>query len=96
MPVDQLESAVNLRKSPRHARSVALVLSLLTGYVSARLHLKHDDLFETLRVRFTPEETADKPKVHTILQRAVQGVKRKVRWQPCHSTIVADWAEEGE
>jgi hypothetical protein len=41
--------AINLGQSPRHARSVALDLSLLTGYVSAQFHLKHDDFFETVR-----------------------------------------------
>ena len=49
MSVDQLESSVNLGKSPRHARSAALILSLLTGYGSARFHIKHDELFETVR-----------------------------------------------
>jgi hypothetical protein len=66
--------AINLGQSPRHARSVALVLSLLTGYVSAQFHLKHDDFFETVRdvnampqskwqelAQFTPEEMTGKP-----------------------------------
>jgi hypothetical protein len=41
--------AVYLGNSPRHSRSVALVLSLLTGYASAQFHHKHDDFFETVR-----------------------------------------------
>ena len=41
--------AVYLGSSPRHARSVALVLSLLTGYVSPQFHLKFDDFFETVQ-----------------------------------------------
>jgi hypothetical protein len=49
-------------------------LSLLTGYVSAQLHLKHDDFFETVRdvnampqskwqelAQITPEEMTGKP-----------------------------------
>jgi hypothetical protein len=40
---------INLGQSPRHARSVALVLSLLTGYGSAQFHMKHEDFFETVR-----------------------------------------------
>ena len=35
--------------SPRHARSVALVLNLSTGYMSPQFHLKFDDFFETVR-----------------------------------------------
>jgi hypothetical protein len=49
-------------------------LSLITGYVSAQFHLKHDDFFETVRdvnampqfmwqelAEFTPEEMTGKP-----------------------------------
>jgi hypothetical protein len=36
--------------SPRHARLVALVLSLIvTGYVSPQFHMKFDDFFETVQ-----------------------------------------------
>jgi hypothetical protein len=65
--------AVYLGKSPLYARSVALVLSLLTGYVSAQFHLKHDDFFKTVKdlnmlpqskwqelAHFTPEEMQGK------------------------------------
>jgi hypothetical protein len=41
--------AIYLGLSPRHARSVALVLSLTTGYVSPQFHLKFDDFFETVQ-----------------------------------------------
>jgi hypothetical protein len=41
--------AVYLGSSPRHARSVSLVLSLDTGYVSPQFHLKFDDFFETVQ-----------------------------------------------
>ena len=34
--------------SPKHARSVALVLNLQTGMVSPQFHTKCDDLFETV------------------------------------------------
>ena len=37
-----------LGPSPRHARSVALVLSLDTGHVSPQYHVRFDDLFETV------------------------------------------------
>jgi type IV secretory pathway component VirB8 len=66
--------AINLEQSPLHAQSVALVLSLLSEYVSAQFHLKHDDFFETVRevnamsqskwqelAKFTPEEMTGKP-----------------------------------
>jgi hypothetical protein len=41
--------AIYLGTSPCHARSVALVLSLTTGYVSPQFHLKFDDFFETVQ-----------------------------------------------
>jgi hypothetical protein len=41
--------AINLGFSPRHARSVALVLSLVTGYVSPQFHMTFDDFFETVQ-----------------------------------------------
>ena len=40
---------IYLGKSPRHARSVALVLNPRTGNVSPQFHVKFDDLFETVR-----------------------------------------------
>ncbi len=94
--------AVYLGKSPRHSRSVALVLSLLTGYVSAQFHLKHDDFFETVRdlnvlpqskwqelARFTPEEMQGKA------IKKVPGTKGKVQWEPDHSPLDAGYSEEG-
>jgi hypothetical protein len=38
-----------LGSSQSHARSVALVLSLMTGDVSPQFHLKYDDFFETVQ-----------------------------------------------
>jgi Reverse transcriptase (RNA-dependent DNA polymerase) len=40
---------IYLGTSPRHARSVALILNLSSGHVSPQFHVKYDDLFETLR-----------------------------------------------
>ena len=40
---------INLGFSPRHARTVSLVLSLDTGLVSPQFHIAHDDFFETVR-----------------------------------------------
>ena len=34
-------------KSPRHAQSVSLVLSTITGITSPQFHITHDDFFET-------------------------------------------------
>ena len=39
---------INLGLSPRHARSVTLVLNLSTGLVSPQFHVIHDDFFETV------------------------------------------------
>jgi hypothetical protein len=41
--------AIHLGSSPHHPRSVALVLSLVTGYVSPQFHVKYDDIFETVQ-----------------------------------------------
>ena len=38
-----------LGQSPRHSRSVSLVLNLQTGLVSPQYHVRHDNLFETLK-----------------------------------------------
>ena len=39
---------INLGFSPRHARTVLLVLSTTTGCVSPQFHVKHDDFFESV------------------------------------------------
>jgi hypothetical protein len=41
--------AIYLGSSPHHARSVSLILSLDTRYVSPQFHLKFDDFFETVQ-----------------------------------------------
>jgi hypothetical protein len=95
--------AINLGQSPRHERSVALVLSLLTGYVSAQFHLKHDAFFETVRdvnampqskwqelAKFTPEEMTGKP----LLPSAAKDLKRQVRLGPDHTPINHDIPED--
>ena len=40
---------VYLGPSPRHARSVALILNLETGLVSPQYHVRYDDFFETVK-----------------------------------------------
>ena len=40
---------IYLGNSPRHARSVSLVLNLDTGHVSPQYHVQHDNFFETVR-----------------------------------------------
>jgi hypothetical protein len=40
---------IYLGKSPRHSRSVALVLNPNTGHVSPQFHIKYDDVFETVK-----------------------------------------------
>ena len=95
--------AINLGQSPKHARSVALVLSLLTGYVSAQFHLKHDDFFETVRdmnampqskwqelARFTPEEMAGKP---ALPSKGIKKSNQLIRSEPDHTPINHDIPE---
>ena len=43
-----------LGPSPRHSRSISLVLNLRTGMVSPQYHVRFDDLFETVRGRQAP------------------------------------------
>ena len=45
------EPTVYLGPSPRHARSVSLVLDITTGHVSPQYHLKYDEAFETVSER---------------------------------------------
>ena len=65
-----------LGHSPTHARSVALILNLNTGLVSAQFHVKFDNLFETvkdpdnehpflrkIRLHFVAEHNAGPPKI---------------------------------
>ena len=40
---------INLGFSPRHARSVCLILNPQTGLASPQFHVKHDDFFETVK-----------------------------------------------
>jgi hypothetical protein len=47
--VRRSQISVYMGMSPRHARSVALVLNLSTGYMSPQFHLKFDDFFETVQ-----------------------------------------------
>jgi hypothetical protein len=46
---DRSKMGINLGKSPHHAKSVYLVLSLTTGLVSPQFHVKMDDKFDTLK-----------------------------------------------
>jgi hypothetical protein len=101
--VRQSKVAISLGQSPRHARSVALVLSLLTGYVSAQFHVKHDDFFEIVRdvnampqskwqelAKFTPEEMTGKP----LLPSAAKDYKQQVRLEPDHTPFNHDITED--
>jgi Reverse transcriptase (RNA-dependent DNA polymerase) len=47
--LERARIGIYLGKSPRHARSVALVLNPQTGNVSPQYHVKFDDTFETVR-----------------------------------------------
>jgi hypothetical protein len=69
--------AINLGQSPRHARSVALVLSLLTGYVSAQFPLKQSGMSMPCHSPsdFTPKEMTSKP----LLPAAAKDHKKQVR-----------------
>ena len=40
-----------LGNSPRHARTVSLVLNLTTGRISPQFHVKHDEFFETINTK---------------------------------------------
>lgn len=46
-----------LGQSPHHARSVAMVLNLTTGYVSPKFHVKWDDHFFTVRDTLNKEHS---------------------------------------
>jgi Reverse transcriptase (RNA-dependent DNA polymerase) len=46
--LSRAKPVVYLGSSPRHARSVSLVLDLETAHVSPQFHLRYDNLFETV------------------------------------------------
>ena len=50
---------VYLGPSPKHARSVALVLNPRTGHVSPQFHVKFDDFFETVQSKDTDLDAPD-------------------------------------
>jgi len=41
---------INLGLSPKHARSISLVLNIKTGNVSPQFHVVHDDFLETVQI----------------------------------------------
>jgi hypothetical protein len=45
---------IYLGKSPRHSRSVALILNPSTGHVSPQFHVRFDDVFETVKGKIDP------------------------------------------
>ena len=91
--------AIHLGFSPRHARSVALVLSLITGYVSPQFHLKFDDFFETVqdaksfpRSEWQRKAKFDEPKEkrsRTSAQTQGDNSQSRISWQS-RSTAPAD------
>ena len=62
---------LNLGPSPRHARSVSLVLNLETGHVSPQFHIRHDEFFETVR------PSAGNPTIHSNWQNVAGLTKMK-------------------
>jgi hypothetical protein len=47
--LERARVGINIGMSPVHSRNVALVLSIETGHASPQSHIKHDDLFETVK-----------------------------------------------
>jgi hypothetical protein len=59
--LSRAKPVVYLGSSPRHARSVSLVLDLETAHVSPQFHLRYDDLFETVSSgRINPQAQVSK------------------------------------
>ena len=69
---------INLGPSPRHARSVTLVMNLSNGLVSPQYHVRHDEFFETV------DRNTDSPKAPwmTLAGFRNQRVTREVRMEP--------------
>jgi hypothetical protein len=66
--------------SPPHARLVALVLSLTTGYASRQYHLKFDDFFEIV------QDSKSLPQSRwQILSRFIRDTGKSNVLQPAHS-----------
>jgi hypothetical protein len=47
--VERSRVGINIGNSPVHARNFSLVLNVETGNASPQFHVKHDDLFETVK-----------------------------------------------
>ena len=62
---------INLGQSPKHARSVALILNPTTGLVSPQYHIKFDELFETVRNSVDPAHGAWKVKAKFQTKRVI-------------------------
>lgn len=94
---------IYLCKSPRHARSVSLILNLQTGMVSPQFYIKFDDTFETVmgtkleehgiwkeKCGFTRENSSKKNKAYKVNeQERVMKAIRHVH-QPQDKDIVED------
>ena len=53
---------IYLGQSPRHSRSISLILNPITGLVSPQYHVSHDDFFETTHPK------SGNPKLHSTWQ----------------------------
>jgi hypothetical protein len=99
--VPQSRAAVCLGNLACHARLIALVLSLLTGYnISAQFYLKPDTFFETIQdinalpewmkwqelTCFNSKDMMGKPPKKTPLGGALQGAQKGVQWEPTGHT----------
>ena len=79
---------VNLGLSPRHARSVSLVLNLETGLVSPQFHVKHDEFFETVKPNSGNDHVLSKWQYLSGIKR--MGRERRVQLNEMSNTEESD------
>ena len=70
---------INLGHSPKHARSVSLILNPTTGLVSPQFHIKFDDLFETVRGSVDPSHAQWKTAAGFDRKETTQGPRNSRR-----------------
>ena len=87
-----------LGPSPRHSRSVALVLNLATGLVSPQYHLRFDNYFETMQDKanrpdiqwlYKAHFKGDDPESSNEPSTAPTGIRKSTRPSPISSVIPA-------
>ena len=87
---------IYLGQSPRHARSVSLVLNPRTGLVSPQWHVKHDEMFETVINREIEDSHGNWKRLGGFVLQNNQTTKKRVLRLPTNTMEIQDIDKENE